>query len=80
MKNKRLLKESIESLKQLSLEMQDDLDNSNALEKIEDTIKRLESYQECAECNSNTLLNLLGEALKALPAVATLISNLIDKL
>ncbi|MBS9432222.1 MULTISPECIES: hypothetical protein [Photorhabdus] len=76
MKNEKLLKESIESLKLLSLEMHDEMGNSKINERLQETIEKLESYRDAKSVSVSEILKLVGDALRLIPAVAALLDVL----
>ena len=69
--NKKLLKESMDALKQLKVEMHDVMDSSKQAE-LDEIIQRLEKYDEYT---SSDLLQIFGRVLRWLP----LIGEIIDK-
>lgn len=71
--NHRLLKESIESLKMIQLEMHDDMDSSKRAE-LEKIILKLEKYGH--KKSPTQLLELLGKCLAIVPAVEKLLKIL----
>lgn len=71
MNNQKLLKDSIENIKQLRDELHNDIDSSkrNKLDKI---IHDLGCYEN-QQITAKQILALLGEAVSLLPAIATII-------
>ena len=65
MKNQKLLKTSIESLKRFHEELHNDIDSSKRME-LEQIIKDLEC-SEGQQISPSQVLNLLGKALDLLP-------------
>ena len=70
--NKKLLKESIDALKQLKVEMHDVMDSSKQAE-LEQVIQDLERHDDLTK---SELLQILGAVLHWLP----LIKEMFDKL
>lgn len=69
----KLLKSSIESIKQLRYELHDDIDSSKR-KKLDKIIKDLESCEK-RQISPNQILDLLGKALALLP----LLERILDK-
>lgn len=69
----KLLKDSIESIKQLRDELHDDIDSSKR-KKLDQIIKDLESCEK-RQISPNQILDLLGKALALLP----LLERVLDK-
>jgi hypothetical protein len=73
MKNRKLLKDSIECLKNIRDELHDDIDSSTR-NKLEKAIQNIES---CTEgMTSNQLLIELGKALSYVPAIERIVKAL----
>lgn len=79
MKNKKLLKSSIECLKQLSVEMHEEMDNSK-IQQLNIAIKNLESYHKNQTITAKDLLKIFGDVLVLIPAIANIIQLLSDKI
>lgn len=70
MKQKQLLKNSIETLKLLQVEMHDSLDSS----KQAKLSKIIQDLEQCHEISKLELRQVLGEILLWLPAIKNLIA------
>ena len=73
---KILLKNTIDTLKQLKMEMHDDMDSSTQA-KLDQIIQDLEQHHHNALTKSK-LLQILGEILECLPVIRS-IMQLLDK-
>lgn len=73
--NKILLKNTIDTLKQLKMEMHDDMDSSTQA-KLDQVIQDLEQHNDLTK---SKLLQILGEVLAWLPVVRCIIMQLLDK-
>ncbi|MCX7068458.1 MAG: hypothetical protein NTW85_12290 [Methylococcales bacterium] len=65
MKNQKLLKDSIETIKKLRAELHNDIDSSKR-EELDQIIKDLESYEN-RQILVNQILSLFGKALALIP-------------
>lgn len=72
MKNKNLLKESIEILQQLSVEMHDEMDNSKRKE-LNEVIKYLEEHQKDQKITRKELMKIFCRVIEMIPAVAVIL-------
>ncbi|MBI6510071.1 hypothetical protein ACNARK_14715 [Proteus sp. DFP240708] len=75
MKNNTLLKESIEVLKQFSVEMHDEMDNSK-LDELKKVIKVLEEHEKDQKITCKDLLEVFSKVVESMPAVASILSLL----
>ncbi|EMF0915973.1 MULTISPECIES: hypothetical protein [Morganellaceae] len=75
MSNKNLLKESIEVLKLLSIEMHDEMDNSK-LDELKKVIKALEEHEEDQKITRKDLLEVFSKVIESIPAVASILNFL----
>lgn len=71
---KILLKNTIDTLKQLKMEMHDDMDSSTQA-KLDQVIQDLEQHNDLTK---SKLLQILGEILEWLPVIRS-IMQLLDK-
>lgn len=78
--NKVILKNSIELLKKIQLELHDGIGSSTRME-LNQVIQQLELYslQEAKEIKSIEIIHLIGKGLGALPVIAKLIEKLMQQ-
>lgn len=78
--NKVILKDSIELLKRIQVELHDDIESSTRM-GLNQVIQQLELYslQEAEEIKSAEIVNLIGKGLVALPVIAKLLEKLMQQ-
>lgn len=78
--NKVILKDSIDILKKIQLELRDDIGSSTRME-LNQVILSLEQYslQEAENLKSIEIIKLIGKGLTALPVIAKLIEKLMQQ-
>lgn len=78
--NKVILKDSIELLKRIQMELHDDIGSSTRME-LNQVILKLEQYslQEAEDLKSIEIIQLIGKGLVALPVIAKLIEKLMQQ-
>jgi hypothetical protein len=78
--NKVILKNSIELLKRIQVELHDDIGSSTRME-LNQVIQQLELYslQEAKDIKSAEFIKLVGKGLAALPFIAKLIEKLMQQ-
>ncbi len=72
----KLLKNSIELLKCIQIELHDDIDSSKR-NKLNRTIKELESCKE--KITPNQMLEILGKVIAFIPAIERIIKTLSEQ-
>lgn len=78
--NKVILKDSINILKNIKLELHNDIGSSTRME-LDQVILSLEQYslQEAEDLKSIEIIKLIGKGLTALPVIAKLIEKLMQQ-